>query len=164
VINDFDIDTDLLLKQIVLMPSDRIKRPPMAIDKNSEAKQSPVSLQEIVKTAEMQPFLLLTTAEIKINMMKPNSNFNKIIASQEITNVTKHIVTDYQIDQTLLAISCIWTIGLPPDEEQRLLRLKHPNALMSANPEELVYKEEKQAMFGPLISFVHSNLKLFSQI
>jgi hypothetical protein len=53
-------------------------------------------------------------------------------------------------------------VGLSHDMETKILKIKHPNLLLSPNILDLKTKEEKMAMYNPLKEFVTQNINLFS--
>lgn len=167
MIKETEIDTDLLFKQLVILPSDRVDT------KAEETEIIPAIVKadtiEITNTSETvenkkRPFALFTPASLASTLLALDSNFNKIIISQKIPTIGNSIVSDFNLDESVHSYECIWTIGLSPKEEQTLLQLKHKNILLSPNVETLVSKEEKRAMFTPLMAFIKTNLKLISHL
>jgi len=62
----------------------------------------------------------------------------------------------------LINYTCIWCVGLDPEIESKILKINHPNILLSPNILDLKTKEEKIAMYGPLKAFVTQNFSLFT--
>jgi hypothetical protein len=55
-------------------------------------------------------------------------------------------------------------LGLPHEMEAKILKIKHPNLLLSPNILDLKTKEEKMAMYNPLKEFVSKNIDLFTSV
>lgn len=167
MIKQNDIDTELLFKELVILPSDRISKDLQSQRDKSDKSDTESQLDKNTKIdipKQKTPFVLLTTLELKHKLLNPESNFSKIIKSQKIENASRHLLTEFEINESLLNYDCIWSIGLSPQKEQKLLSLQHANILLSPNTESLENREEKLAMFNPFAKFVSSNLTLFSQI
>ncbi len=167
MIKETEIDTDLLFKQLVILPNDRVDTKAEETDRiPAIVKAETIEIPSPNKTIENKktPFAIFTPASLAPTLLALDSNFNKIIISQKIPHIGTSIVSNFILDESIHSYECIWTIGLSPKEEQTLLQLKHKNILLSPNVETLVSKEEKLAMFTPLMEFIKTNLKLISQL
>ncbi len=152
------------------MPKDRIiqeEKMPKP-DKNSTVKeqQDSITVKEPapVLVLKNKPFALFTTNELKAELLSQNSNFNKIVAALNISNVSNHLITDIEDINSLSQYKCVWCIGLPPKKQQDVNTLEHSNILHSPNPEILINKEEKTNMYNPLKQFIDTNSGVFSRL
>lgn len=163
-----DIDFELLFNKLIILPADKLEESTKQAKSEVLETTAEPTVENIVNesasTIKSIPFTIITTPDLKERLLKSDSNFRKIIQNKQIDQVANYISTQLEVNEELAQIQCIWSIGLSPSQEQMLLKLKHPNILISPNVEELKTKEEKLAMFNPFTAFVSTNSVLFSQI
>lgn len=172
MISNNEIDTDLLFKQLVILPENKEKEKvatklePTKQDK--DVKKLETTTTKISEaTTDLRPtikFAVFINEQARLQLLAPTSNFRKILQSKQLENLIKFVQTNFELSSDLLYTECIWTIGLTPQQEQAILDIKHPNILLSPNVETLVSKEEKLAMFEPFSQFVSSNFRLLSNL
>ncbi len=93
--------------------------------------------------------------------MVDGSSFLKILDALNINSAKKLLDTEITIND-LINYSCVWCIGLPPEEESKILKIDHPNILLSPDILNLKTKEEKMAMYNPLKEFIAKNKEQFA--
>jgi hypothetical protein len=170
-LDSFDhIDVGLLFKSVVILPQDSTeKTPKILVEKELGEPQSYKEKKSINEISEPQKTLskpyqlcaIFTTKELKKNYTANGSSFQKILEALKISSAKKHLITDINLDE-LKEYKCVWCVGLSHDMETKILKIKHPNLLLSPNILDLKTKEEKMAMYNPLKEFVTQNINLFS--
>ena len=165
-------DIGLLFKSVVILPQDSSKKEQKSgvekkIDEaesyNDKSSKSEVSEPLKTLSTPNQSCVILTTLELKENFMSNGSSFQKIIEALGISPAKKYLTTDLSLEK-LKDYKCVWCLGLPHDMEAKILKIKHPNLLLSPSILDLKTKEEKMAMYSPLKEFVSKNITLFSSV
>ena len=169
--DSFDhIDIELLFKSVVILPQDSTKKEQkLGVEKeldepqsyNDKSSTSEVSEPQNTLSTLTQSCTILTTKELVENFIAEGSSFQKILEALNISTAKKHLTTDVGLDK-LKEYKCVWCLGLPHDMEAKILKINHPNLILSPNILDLKTKEEKMAMYTPLKEFVSKNNDLFT--
>ena len=160
-------DIDLLFKSIVILPQDSSKKVDATKAGKKPKKYETQSIENKVEEPEVKPsnpvktIAIITNSELKENYLTQGSSFLKILEALEISSAKNKLITDVHLDD-LINYTCIWCVGLDPEIESKILKINHPNILLSPNILDLKTKEEKIAMYGPLKAFVTQNFSLFT--
>ena len=166
------IDIELLFKSVVILPQDSSKKEQKAgVEKelneprsyNDKSSTSEVSEPQNTLSTPTQSCAILTTKELIDNFTAEGSSFQKILEALSISPAKKHLTTNVNLDK-LKEYKCVWCLGLPHEMEAKILKIKHPNLLLSPNILDLKTKEEKMAMYTPLKEFVSKNIDLFTSV
>lgn len=169
--DSFDLtDVELLFKSIVVLPQDSSKKTASTHHEikqkkpkeyEAETTKTKVDEPEIISTKPSKITAILTTPKLKDNYLADGSSFLKILDALEINSAKKLLVTEITIDD-LTNYSCLWCVGLDPEVESKILKINHPNILLSPDILNLKNKEEKIAMYNPLKEFIAKNKEQFT--
>jgi len=154
------IDVELLFKSIVVLPQDS-SRKTAPTDHEAKQKKPKEYEPEITITKPSKITVILTTPKLKEDYMVDGSSFLKILDALNINSAKKLLDTEITIND-LINYTCVWCVGLPPEEESKILKIDHPNILLSPDILNLKTKEEKMAMYNPLKEFIAKNKEQFA--
>ena len=161
-------DVELLFKSIVVLPQDSSRKTAQTDHeakqkkpKEYKAKTKVVDEPEITTTKPPKITVILTTPKLKEDYMVDGSSFLKILDALKISSAKKLLDTEITIDD-LINYTCVWCVGLPPEVESKILKIDHPNILLSPDILNLKTKEEKMAMYNPLKEFIAKNKEQFA--
>ncbi|MCH1472769.1 MAG: hypothetical protein L7V85_02545 [Bacteroidia bacterium] len=163
-------DVELLFKSIVVLPQDSSKKTALTDHeikqkkpKEYEAKTTITKADEPQTTTKKPSKItvILTTPKLKEDYMVDGSSFLKILDALKINSAKKLLDTEITIDD-LINYTCVWCVGLPPEVESKILKIDHPNILLSPDILNLKTKEEKMAMYNPLKEFIAKNKEQFT--
>ena len=173
-----DDDISLLFNSLVVLPQDKLTKETetpaeTAKSQPEHASESPVDSVKIPASIvvqetkavyhTIQPFVVLTSQNLKDSYMVADSAFQKILTALQIPQAAKHLSTDLSILEKTDNYTCIWCIGLDIQTEKTILGLGHPNLLVSPDILSLNTTEEKKAMYIPLKAFVSTNMELITK-
>ena len=154
------IDVELLFKSIVVLPQDS-SRKTAPTDHEAKTTKTKVDEPEITITKPSKITVILTTPKLKEDYMVDGSSFLKILDALNINSAKKLLDTEITIND-LINYTCVWCVGLPPEVESKILKIDHPNILMSPDILNLKTKEEKMALYKPLKEFIAKNKEQFA--
>lgn len=183
-----DEDISLLFNSLVVLPKDRLsvetettsttthlgaaepKKREQPNDSIQSQEDSDEVLSDIVaqeSKAEynaVQPFVIVTSQNLKDSYMAADSAFRKILAALNVPNAANHLSADLSILKETDNYTCVWCIGLDIKTEKEILGLDHSNLLVSPDILSLNTTEEKKAMYMPLKAFVSANMDLIVKL
>lgn len=182
-----DDDISLLFTSLVVLPQDQLTKEPetksvtthldTAETEKSESNDASEPHADSDKTTSdivvqeakaayhtIQPFVILTSQNLKDSYMVADSAFQKILAALNIPQAAKHLSTDLSILEKTDNYTCVWCIGLGIKTEKEILGLGHSNLLLSPDILSLNTTEEKKAMYIPLKAFVSANMELIVKL
>lgn len=165
------IEIGLLYQKLVILPKDKVidtaPIPSISAEKVTLLKESEAIETNIAKEAPAEyatkshpRFAIITLPDHKINYLRNDSKFLKVIEALDANKLLDHIYTDWLTEIDLRGTQAVWVVGLSSDEEKVLRAKNHPNILFSPDIESLEDKEDKKAMFLPLKDFMARNKHL----
>lgn len=157
----------LLFKSLVILPQDSLKKidSPKVVKKSIKYKTPFIGRNseesELKPIIPIKPLAIIINSEFKENYLDEGSSFLKILEALKISSIKNNLITVVDLDD-LINYACIWCVGLAPEVESKILKINHPNILLSPNILKLNTKEEKISMYGSLKTFVSQNYSLFT--